>query len=475
MIIKKTEKTDPKTSIIYLIENRDTINMLPLSTDEKDHILAHANIKDKTGFTFNKYTHFAHVELCSLDHGFKDLEKLRKWGDKIVSFLNKQKITKAILSSQLSEKNCTLAYAEGMALGAYHFLKYKTNTDDVFPFSELLINDEKVSEMDAINLNNLVEACYLTRDLVNEPANELTALDLAERISQMSKKVGAAVTIFKREAIVQMGMNGILNVNRGSKDGPAFIQIEWRPSNATNKSPYVLVGKGLVFDTGGINLKPGNSIDGMKSDMAGGAAVFGVIHAMAKNKVPLHVIGLIPATDNRPGENAMVPGDIIKMTGGKTVEVINTDAEGRIILADALYYAQKFHPKLVIDIATLTGSAAMAIGKYGIVGMQHGAAGEIGQLIESGYNVYERVVEFPFWDEYDKEIESDIADIRNLGKSKGAGAITAGKFLYNFTDYPWIHLDIAGMAFMDAKEAYLGKGGTAIGVRLLYNFLTNNS
>jgi leucyl aminopeptidase len=209
----------------------------------------------------------------------------------------------------------------------------------------------------------------------------------------------------------------------------------------------------------------------MKSDMAGGAAVFGIMYALAKNKVPLHVVGLIPATDNRPGGKAMVPGDVIRMANGKTVEVVNTDAEGRIILADALHYAKKYNPALVIDLATLTGSAAMAIGKYGIVGMHRDALLEMGHLIESSNNVYERVVEFPFWEEYDKEIESDIADIRNLGKGKGAGAITAGKFLSNFIDYPWIHLDIAGMAYMDGRESYLGKGGTAVGVRLLYDFL----
>jgi leucyl aminopeptidase len=369
------------------------------------------------------------------------------------------------------EKSFTLAFAEGMALGAYNFEKYKTSGENKSRFSKIIIYDENLHEDEVNTLNNTVEACFHTRDLVNEPANELTARVFAEKVSEMANDAGMQVKIFDKNEIIESGMIGLLTVNKGSVDEPTFIVMEWKPADATNEQPYVLVGKGLVYDTGGINLKPGNSLDGMKSDMAGGAAVFGVMYALAKNKVPLNVVGLIPATDNRPGGQAMVPGDVIRMANGKTIEVINTDAEGRIILADALPYAKKFDPALVIDLATLTGSAAMAIGKYGIVGMHSNALPEIGKLIESGYNVYERVVEFPFWEEYDKEIESDIADIRNLGKGKGAGAITAGKFLSNFIDYPWIHLDIAGMAFMDGRESYLGKGGTAVGVRLLYDFL----
>ncbi|MFL5729672.1 MAG: leucyl aminopeptidase family protein, partial [Cytophagaceae bacterium] len=230
------------------------------------------------------------------------------------------------------------------------------------------------------------------------------------------------------------------------------------------------VGKGVVYDTGGLSLKPSESMSMMKCDMAGAAAVAATIYALAKNKIPLHVIGLIPATDNRPGENAITPGDVITMLSGGTVEVLNTDAEGRLILADALTYAARYKPQLVIDLATLTGSALRAIGKEGIVFMGNAAEKTKKSFSDSGYEVYERLVEFPLWEEYGKQNESDIADIKNLGSGE-AGAITAAKFLEHFVDYDWMHLDIAGMAFLGGTDYYRGKNGTGVGVRLLYNFL----
>jgi leucyl aminopeptidase len=211
-------------------------------------------------------------------------------------------------------------------------------------------------------------------------------------------------------------------------------------------------------------------MDMMKSDMAGAAAVVGAMYALAKNKVPLHVIGLIPATENRPDGNAITPGDVITMYSGKTVEVMNTDAEGRLILADALHFAAKYSPELVIDLATLTGSAARAIGKEGIVYMGT-ASDEVKKEFEAvGNEVFERLVEFPLWEEYGSQLESTIADIKNLGGAD-AGAITAGKFLEHFVSYPWLHLDIAGGAFLPAADSYRGKNGTGQGVRLLYHYL----
>jgi len=210
----------------------------------------------------------------------------------------------------------------------------------------------------------------------------------------------------------------------------------------------------------------------MKSDMAGGAATAACIYALAKAGLPVHVVGLIPATENRPDGNAYVPGDIVKISDGTTVEVTNTDAEGRLILADALVYAKRYKPGLVIDIATLTGSASSAIGKVGMVGFQADAHKEMELLKESGYHVYERIAEFPFWDEYADMIKSDIADIKNTG-GKEAGAITAAKFLHHFTDYPFIHLDIAGPAFLEKNDSYRGNGATGVTVRLLFDFFKN--
>jgi leucyl aminopeptidase len=247
--------------------------------------------------------------------------------------------------------------------------------------------------------------------------------------------------------------------------------MEWKPKNAVNEKPVVLVGKGVVFDTGGMNLKPGQYMNNMKMDMAGAATMANTLGAVTKAKLPVHVIALIPATDNRVNGNAYVTGDVVTMFDGTTVEVINTDAEGRMILADALSYAKKYDPQLVIDAATLTGSAASAIGGHGIVAM--GNNEEYMELLkESGDNVYERITEMPFWEEYAEELESDIADIKHLGGAEG-GAIHAGKFLEHFTDFPYLHLDIAGVAYFDKKKSYHGKGGTGYGVRLLFDFFSN--
>ncbi|MDD4087812.1 MAG: M17 family metallopeptidase, partial [Bacteroidales bacterium] len=237
-----------------------------------------------------------------------------------------------------------------------------------------------------------------------------------------------------------------------------------------NKKPVILVGKGVVYDTGGLSLKPSNAMDTMKCDMAGAAVVSASLYALAKAKIPLHVMALVPATDNRPDGNAYVPGDIITMFDGTTVEVLNTDAEGRLILADALSYAKKFEPELVLNFATLTGSASRAIGSQGIVAMEVKATDLYCKLAESGEIVNERLVKFPMWDEYREQLNSEIADLKNIGGPE-AGAITAGKFQEHFTDYPFVHFDIAGPAFIEKRDNYRGIGGTGIGVRLMFQFL----
>jgi leucyl aminopeptidase len=247
--------------------------------------------------------------------------------------------------------------------------------------------------------------------------------------------------------------------------------MEWKPADSKNEKPIVLVGKGVTYDTGGMNLKPGDSMLNMKDDMSGAAVVAATVYAIAMAKLPVYVVGLMPATDNRPGEKALVPGDIITMHNGTTVEVLNTDAEGRLILADALSYAQKYDPELVIDLATLTGSAVRSIGKYGAPAMQSKASKELDKLKETGFDVYERLVEFPMWDEYGDLVKSDLADLKNLGPPE-AGLITAAKFLEKFTSYPYIHLDIAGPAFLEKRDSYRGQGGTGFGVRLLFEFVS---
>lgn len=332
-----------------------------------------------------------------------------------------------------------------------------------------LVDEQTISE-----LNNLLQAVFYARDLINEPISYLNAPRLAEKIAAMGKEAGYQTETFNKKKIESLKMGGLLAVNQGSTDPPTFSVLSWQPANAINKKPIVLVGKGIVYDTGGLSLKPTpNSMDHMKSDMGGAAVVAGIFYAVALAKLPVNIIGLVPATDNRLNGNAYAPGDVITMYDGTTVEVLNTDAEGRMILADALAFAKQYNPGLVIDFATLTGAADYAIDKYGIVTMGNADDAWMNKLKQSGDNVYERIVEFPFWEEYGEQLKSDIADLKNIGGKK-AGAITAGKFLEHFTDYPYIHLDIAGTAYLHENYNYHHKGGTGIGIRLLFDLLKNN-
>ena len=267
-------------------------------------------------------------------------------------------------------------------------------------------------------------------------------------------------------------MGGLLGVNLGSIDDPTFTIMTYKPENAVNEKPLVLVGKGVVYDTGGYNIKPGAHMSDMKSDMGGSAGVSGAIYAIALNKLPVYTIALVPSTDNRIGKNALVADDVITISDGTTVEVKNTDAEGRLILSDALVYAKQFDPMLCIDMATLTGAAHAITGSHGIASVATANEDLKNALKASGERVYERILELPMWSEYRTQLDSSIADMTNLGGPVG-GVITAGMFLKHFTDYPWIHLDIAGPAFLDKPEPYKAQGGTGTGVRLVYDFAKN--
>jgi leucyl aminopeptidase len=354
---------------------------------------------------------------------------------------------------------------EGLLLAIYSFRKYKTVKKPL----DITVYVNGVQNK-LTGMINSAKAVYICRDLINEPPNTLNASKLSKEFTAMGKEAGFGVTVFGKRKIASLGMAGLLTVNKGSEDEPTFTVMEYKHPKAKNKKPVVLVGKGVVIDTGGLNLKSYDSMLYMKSDMSGAAAVASVMYAVALSQLPLYVVALVPATDNRPSGNAAVSGDVIKMINGVTVEVMNTDAEGRLILADALAYAQKYDPLLVIDIATLTGSASAAIGRSAMVAMGNAEFFSFSLLETCGYEVYERIVRFPLWDDYKKMIESKIADIKNVG-NRHAGAITAGKFLECFVDYPWIHLDIAGPAFIEEKDGYRNFGGTGVGVRLLYRFL----
>lgn len=399
------------------------------------------------------------------------IEEMRKAGHRVLMLADEHKLESITLYSEDAGQKSIMAFAEGVALSAYQFLKYRSKASEAaHSLKALHICSKSIVEKQLQHLLLLTEAVHICRDLVNEPVCNMNSLIFSKQVAELFKNTEARVEILNRPKIEALKMNGLLAVNKGSVDPPAFIIIEWEPRQHKNKKPYVFVGKGLMYDTGGINVKTAAGMDTMKCDMAGGAAAVSALYAISRAKLPVHVIGLIPVTDNRPSGNSLVPGDIIDYSDGTKVEVLNSDAEGRLILADGLIYAKKYKPQLVVTIATLTGAAFAAIGKYGIVGMQQKAQKEFKDIQASGNLVFERIVEFPFWDDYDELIKSDVADIKNVG-GKVAGAITAGKFLAYFTKYPFIHLDIAGAAFYDKKDSYRSAGGTGVGVRLLYDFI----
>ena len=363
-------------------------------------------------------------------------------------------------------------FLEGMSLAGYSFRKYKTEEAKVSESIDYIFSPV-FSDEQAEELNNTINIIYWTRDLVNEPVSYLTAEQLASELETMSEIAGITTKVLEKTQIESLKMGGLLAVNKGSIDPPTFTIMEYKPKKAKNKKPYVLVGKGVVYDTGGLSLKPTpNSMDVMKSDMGGAACVAGAISLIAAQELPVHVIALIPATDNRPGLNAYAPGDVVTMYNGSTVEVLNTDAEGRMILADALSYSKKYDPELVIDAATLTGAAHRAIGDKAAIIMGNADQKYFDMLEKAGAQSHERVVQFPFWDDYYEEMKSKIADLKNIG-GPTAGMITAGKFLEHFVESPYVHMDIAGPAWLDATKGYNTVGGTGYGVRLLYQFFKN--
>lgn len=396
-------------------------------------------------------------------------ETLRKTAHEIHSLIKNENST----SLYCVDKEQAKAFIEGFLLSNYQFLRFFKDADAKKYKLEQLFMVSTITEKEIDELQNLIEAVYWARDRVNEPVSHLDAVQLAHEIEKLGVAHQYKVEVLHKNKIESLKMGGLLAVNKGSTTPPTFTIIEYKPENAKNAKPIVLVGKGVVYDTGGLSLKPTpHSMDSMKSDMAGAACMVATIDALAQNKIPIYVIGLIPATDNRPGLEAYTPGDVIHMFDGTTVEVLNTDAEGRMILADALAYANKYKPELVIDAATLTGAAVRALGTKTTISMGNAKDKYFKKLYESGMATHDRVFRLPFWDEWYEEMKSDIADLKNIGGAN-AGMITAGKFLEHFVKYPYIHLDIAGPAYLESPDSYQGKGGTGAGVRLLYDFLKN--
>jgi len=371
--------------------------------------------------------------------------------------------------------NIACAIAEGAILGTYKFSTYFTDDElksNYLKTVSFIAHTKKYLKDIKEGANRAAAICagvYLARDLGNTPGLDLYPETLAAIARDKCRKAGCNVTVFDKKKIESLNMGGVLSVSQGSERHPRFIIIEWNGGRRSEK-PIVLVGKGITFDTGGISLKPSANMAEMKMDMSGAAAVIGAMTVVGNLNLPLNVIGLVPACENMPSGKAIRPGDVIRIMDGKTVEVDNTDAEGRLILADALVYAKRYKPKAVVDLATLTGACVVALGHYA-TGMMGNDENTLDALRAAGDRSYERVCEFPLYDEYEKLIKSTVADVKNVG-GRWAGAITAGWFLKKFVDdYPWVHLDIAGTAILEENGDYTQKGASGVGVRLLVEWL----
>ncbi|MHB1005084.1 MAG: leucyl aminopeptidase [Chloroflexota bacterium] len=370
----------------------------------------------------------------------------------------------------LSPAEGARAVVEATVLATYRYLRYKTDRNDAAPeIAELVIVEGDQGKVAAIEEGArkgqvLGEATALARDLSNGPGNLVTPSYLADQAREAGERAGFAVEVLGPEEMKGLKMGALLGVAQGSVEQPRLLVMRYRGGDGAKT--LGIVGKGITFDSGGISIKPGDHMEEMKHDMSGAAAVIGAMQAIASLKLPVNVLGLAPATENMPSGSAYKPGDILTAMSGKTIEVINTDAEGRVVLADALAYAVQQGADALVDLATLTGACVVALG--------HVATGAISNhdalanaVIAAGERAGERVWRLPAWDDYAEQIKSDVADVKNAGGRPG-GAITGGLFLSHFiADKPWVHLDIAGTAYTDKERGYIVKGATGVGVRLL--------
>jgi len=370
------------------------------------------------------------------------------------------------------------AITEGSLLGLYRFRKHMTNKDDDPEVSELLIVERERAKLPSLERGCkkgkiIAEATNMARDWINEPANYMTPTDMATVAGELAREYGLKMTILDRDQIEKEGMGSLLGVAKGSCQPPKLIVLSYR---GDKKSSVVLglVGKGITFDSGGISIKPSENMAEMKGDMAGAAAVMAAVGAVARLKLTINVTAVVPATENLPGGNALKPGDILKALNGKTIEVVNTDAEGRLILADALSYSVKQGFSPLVDVATLTGACHIALGDVcsGILGTSQEL---VDRLIKVGAEAGERLWQLPMYEEYKEQIKSDIADVKNSGGRYG-GAITGAQFLAEFAGkVPWAHIDIAGTFMTEKERGYTVKGATGVCVRTLVNFALDSA
>jgi len=399
-------------------------------------------------------------------------------GAKFFEFVKLNKIKDILLNAEneilFKDKSLIVNFLHGLNLKSYEFNLYKTKKKIEEINLNIILKKNKLFEKNFQKLKSIELGTNYARDLVSEPPNVLNPKEYTNRLLKL-RQLGIKVTVYNEAKLKKLGMHSLLGVGRGSANESFLVTLEWYGNKKNKKLPLSFVGKGVCFDTGGISLKPAKFMEEMKYDMAGSAVVAGLIQSLAVRKANINAVGVVGLVENMPGGNAQRPGDIVKAYNGKTIEVLNTDAEGRLVLADALSFTEKkFKPKFIIDLATLTGAIIVALGEE-YAGLFSNNDELSKKLSEAGEKVNEKVWRLPLHKNYDKLMDSTIADIQNINYSGGAGSITAAQFLQRFIDKtPWAHLDIAGMAF-SKKAANLNPGGaTGFGVRLLNQLIEDH-
>jgi leucyl aminopeptidase len=407
-----------------------------------------------------------------------DLEKWRGAAAKAGRFIRDSGIKQFTFQikglKDFSEEELAENFITGLILGLYQFNDFKTlEREKIKTIEEMILLGETDQEMQSIGEGwrkgaIISDSVCTARNLVNGPSNQITPTVLADKARQIAKDHSMEFQVLEVSEAAAMGMGAFAAVAQGSQEPGKFIVLEYNKGKGLDT--IALVGKGITFDSGGISIKPSENMERMKDDMSGAAAVLTTLLAASRLQIPLHLVGIIPATENLPSGKAYKPGDVLKTLSGQTVEVISTDAEGRLILSDALTYSLKYQPKAIIDLATLTGACVIALGDH-VIGLFGNEESLQKKIEEASQKTGEKVWRLPLWDEYFDYMKSDVADFRNVG-TRAAGAIIGGIFLSKFVDKtPWVHLDIAGPAFIEKERPYIPKGGTGVGVRLLVQLL----
>ncbi|MDY6372277.1 MAG: leucyl aminopeptidase family protein [Bacteroidales bacterium] len=468
--------------LVFLYGDEGSERNLPLS--KKELAALHDRRERDKNFilSFDRLPHRLHLLSFDSERPAPEVqEELRRSAAKLLALLEQDRVETLAVSGEGTLPEEVMALVEGLTLADYRFDRYLAK--EPYHLQHVVVDSSFVNQEQLDASIRLWNRLYWCREWVNLPVQDLNAERFADELKAIAADLeGVSCTVMDKRQIESLRMGGLLAVNRGSVDEPRFVVLEYngipgktaKTAKASKSSqPICLVGKGVMYDTGGLNIKPDDYMCEMKSDMAGAATMASVLFAAADNRLPVHLVALLPLTDNRPGFNAYAADDILTMYDGTTVEVVNTDAEGRLILADAIAYAAKnYNPSLIVDAATLTGAAVRAISTFGIAAMHTHADNQLTLMKLVGEEVYERLVEFPMWKEYDELLKSDFADLRNCGSTPQAGTITAGKFLAHFAgEVPYIHLDIAGVAYFSKAQPPYRAGASAYGVRLLYAFL----